>query len=77
MAHYSKSKEEFLSDLHKEFPALEGIHVWELNKVKFKLLDQSFIGKMFQIIYFLVAIASLFIYWKLLSILERKHLMSF
>ncbi len=59
-----KTKEEFIEDIHKEFPTLEFIRERELNKTKHKLLDQSSIGKTSSIIYFFIAISSIFVYWK-------------
>lgn len=67
MVKESPTKEEFLKDIHKEFPMLEGVREWELNKIKFKLLDQSSIGKAFTYVYLFIAIISMFIYWKVFN----------
>jgi hypothetical protein len=58
------SKEEFLKDIENKFPMMEKVREHELKKTAHKIFNQSTIGKISSVIYLIIAIASIFLYWK-------------
>jgi hypothetical protein len=63
MPNENPTKEKFLKDLHEKFPMLESFRNHELKKVAHEIFNKSPLGKASSIIYFVIAVVSIFIYW--------------
>lgn len=62
------TEKEFFDNLHKQFPQLEMVRKHELKRQANLILQKSTIGKIASIAYFILAVVSIVIYWKLANI---------